>query len=108
MVVDSVTGEILNEPAEIDIYPAKHYITQEERLKKAINDIEEELESRLGINFKKENRLLEAQRLEQRTRYDLEMLQEVGYCAGVENYSRHLDQRPEGSHPLDVDGLHAQ
>jgi excinuclease ABC subunit B len=98
MVVDPLTGEILTEPDEIDIFPAKHYITQEDRLKKAISDIETELDERLKY-FKSENRLLEAQRLEQRARYDLEMLREVGYCSGVENYSRHLDQRPVGSPP---------
>lgn len=98
MVVDPLTGEILSEPDEMDIFPAKHYITQEDRLKQAINDIENELEERLNY-FKKENRLLEAQRLEQRARYDIEMLKEVGYCSGVENYSRHLDQRPVGSPP---------
>lgn len=98
MVVDPLTGEILSEPEEIDIFPAKHYITQEDRLKQAISDIENELEERLNY-FKKENRLLEAQRLEQRARYDIEMLKEVGYCSGVENYSRHLDQRPAGSPP---------
>lgn len=98
MVVDPITGEIYEEPSEIDIYPAKHYITQEDRLKTAIGDIENELDTRLQ-QFKTENRLLEAQRLEQRTRYDLEMLREVGYCSGVENYSRHLDQRAPGSHP---------
>lgn len=98
MVVDPITGEMYEEPSEIDIYPAKHYITQEDRLKTAIGDIENELDTRLQ-QFKTENRLLEAQRLEQRTRYDLEMLREVGYCSGVENYSRHLDQRAPGSHP---------
>lgn len=98
MVVNPLTGEIFSEPDEMDIFPAKHYITQEDRLKQAISDIEAELDERLRY-FKTENRLLEAQRLEQRARYDLEMLKEVGYCSGVENYSRHLDQRPAGSPP---------
>ncbi len=98
MAVNPLTGEILEEPKEIEIFPAKHYITQEDRLKIAINDIEAELEARLA-QLKSENKLLEAQRLEQRSRYDLEMLREVGYCSGVENYSRHLDQRAPGTPP---------
>jgi excinuclease ABC subunit B len=98
MAFNPMLGEILEEPDEITVYPAKHYITQEDRLKKAIHDIEAELDERIAY-FKSVNRLLEAQRIEQRTRYDLEMLKEVGYCAGIENYSRHLDQRPAGSHP---------
>jgi excinuclease ABC subunit B len=93
-----LTGEIYAEPAQVEIYPAKHYIAQEDLLKKAIADIEGELEERLAY-FKKEGKLLEAQRIEQRTRYDLEMLREVGYCSGIENYSRHLDQRAPGSAP---------
>lgn len=98
MEINPVTGEVYAEPGRYDIFPAKHYITEEQRLKKAIEDIEAELEQRLKY-FKENNRLLEAQRIEQRTRYDLEMLREVGYCSGVENYSRHLDQRPAGSPP---------
>ena len=93
-----ITGEVSGNPEQVDIYPAKHYITQEDRLKKALADIESELDEQLKY-FRKENKLLEAQRLEQRTNYDLEMLREVGTCAGVENYSRHLDQRPAGSPP---------
>lgn len=96
--LNPVTGEIYAEPEKIDIFPAKHYIAVEDRLKKAIGDIEEELDMQLAF-FKKNEKLLEAQRLEQRTRYDLEMLKEVGYCSGIENYSRHLDQRPAGSAP---------
>jgi len=92
------TGEMYQDLDEIDIYPAKHYITVEERMKQAIHDIETELDTRLKW-LKANEKLLEYQRLEQRTRYDLEMLREVGYCAGIENYSRHLDQRPEGSAP---------
>lgn len=98
MELNPVTGEIYGEPDRVDVFPAKHYITQEDRLKQAIADIEVELEDRVKY-FKNNNKLLEAQRLEQRTRYDLEMLREVGYCSGVENYSRHLDQRPSGSPP---------
>ncbi len=98
LTINPLTGEIYDEPQTIDIYPAKHYITQEDRLKQAIADIESELENQLRV-LKSQNRLLEAQRIEQRTRYDLEMLKEVGYCSGIENYSRHLDQRPAGSPP---------
>ena len=98
VVYSPITGEVFEEPQQIDVFPAKHYITQEDRLKKAITDIEVELEDRLNF-FKNEGKLLEAQRLEQRTRYDLEMLREVGYCSGVENYSRHLDQRAAGTPP---------
>jgi excinuclease ABC subunit B len=93
-----LTGEVLDEPESVDIYPAKHYITVEERMKKSVQDIENELEDRLRY-FRSQDSLLEAQRLEQRTRYDLEMLREVGYCSGIENYSRHLDQRSAGSPP---------
>ena len=98
LILNPITGEILDDVAEIEIYPAKHFITEEERLKKALNDIEVELDERLQI-FKREEKYLEAQRLEQRTRFDLEMMREIGYCSGIENYSRHLDQRPKGSAP---------
>ena len=93
-----ISGEIFASPVRIEIYPAKHYIAAEDRLKQAINDIEQELEAQIGY-FKQNERLLEAQRIEQRTRYDLEMLREVGYCSGIENYSRHLDQRAAGTPP---------
>ncbi len=96
--LNPVSGEIYDHPASIDIYPAKHYIANEDRLKKAITDIETELEDQLAY-FKANDKFLEAQRIEQRTRYDIEMLKEVGYCSGIENYSRHLDQRPPGSAP---------
>ncbi len=96
--INPVTGEILDELDEVQIYPAKHFITEEDRLRKAISDIETELDERLKL-FKSQEKLLEAQRLEQRTRFDLEMMREIGYCSGIENYSRHLDQRPEGSAP---------
>lgn len=98
LIYNPLTGEIYEEPDQVDIYPAKHYIAQEDRLKQAITDIESELEERLAF-FKQEGKLLEAQRIEQRTRYDLEMLREVGYCSGIENYSRHLDQRSPGTPP---------
>jgi excinuclease ABC subunit B len=93
-----VTGELLAERDEASIYPAKHYITQEDKLKESLAEIQAELEERLAW-LRSKDKLLEAQRLEQRTRYDLEMLREVGYCSGIENYSRHLDQRPQGSPP---------
>ena len=96
--INPVTGEILEELDEVQIYPAKHFITEEDRLRKALNDIENELDGQLKV-FKSQEKLLEAQRLEQRTRFDLEMLREIGYCSGIENYSRHMDQRPEGSAP---------
>ena len=95
---DPVTAEILAERESVAIYPAKHFITEGEKLKQALTAIEDELSEHLSA-LKAKEKLLEAQRLEQRTRYDLEMLREVGYCAGIENYSRHLDQRPAGSPP---------
>jgi excinuclease ABC subunit B len=93
-----LTGEVLAERDNISVYPAKHFITEEEKLKAALQDIERELGEHL-TKLRSHEKLLEAQRLEQRTRYDLEMLREVGYCAGIENYSRHLDQRAAGSPP---------
>jgi excinuclease ABC subunit B len=96
--MDYLTGEIRQEMAEVSIFPAKHFITENEKLEKAIEDIQTELTERIE-HFKSTEQLLEAQRIEQRARYDLEMLREVGYCSGIENYSRHLDQRPEGSPP---------
>ncbi|MCH7738941.1 MAG: excinuclease ABC subunit UvrB [Chloroflexi bacterium] len=96
--LDPLTGEILRERDEIDIYPAKHFVTSEERLQNGIKGIEEELEIRLK-ELRAQGKLLEEQRLESRTRYDLEMLRETGYCAGVENYSMHLGGRQPGSRP---------
>ena len=93
-----VTGEIFDEPKEVSIYPAKQYLTAADKMKQAISDIESELDERLKF-YKETGKFLEAQRLEQRARYDLEMLKEVGYCSGIENYSRHLDQRATGTHP---------
>lgn len=93
-----LTGELRRELSAVAIYPAKHFITEEEKLQKAIADINTELEERIEY-FKSQDKLLEAQRIEQRTKYDLEMLREVGYCSGIENYSRPLDQRPQGSSP---------
>jgi excinuclease ABC subunit B len=96
--LDYLTGEIRKEMSEVNIYPAKHFITEEEKTEAAIRDIQAELEERIEY-YKANEQFLEAQRIEQRTRYDLEMLREVGYCSGIENYSRHLDQRPQGSPP---------
>jgi len=96
--VDALTGEILSERQHVAIFPASHFVTREEKMKIAIKNIEAELEEQLKY-FKDNNQLLEAQRLEQRTRYDLEMMQEMGFCSGVENYSRHLTLRPPGSTP---------
>ena len=95
---DRVTGEILSQPESISIYPAKHFITEREKLEAAVGDIEAEMTDRLA-HLQSEGKLLEAERLRQRTTYDLEMLREVGYCSGIENYSRHLDRRPAGSPP---------
>ena len=95
---DAVTGELRRELDTVSIYPAKHFITDEDKLKQAITDIERELQERIAY-YKSREMLLEAQRIEQRTLYDLEMLREIGYCAGIENYSRHLDQRAQGSAP---------
>jgi len=96
--VNPLTGEILSEPEQVDIYPAKHYLAGDDRLKESIANIEKELEERVAF-YKTNDKLLEAQRIDQRTRYDLEMLREVGTCAGIENYSRQLDQRAPGTHP---------
>jgi excinuclease ABC subunit B len=98
-VVNILTGEYVESVDELKIFPAKHYITPDEKLRRAIDAIEEELVDRLKF-FKDAGKLLEAQRLEQRTRYDLDMLREVGYCNGVENYSRHLSGREAGSTPF--------
>lgn len=98
MQFSPVTGEVFDEPNEVSIYPAKQYLTAADKLKDAITDIEAELDERLKF-YKETGKHLEAQRLEQRARYDLEMLKEVGYCSGVENYSRHLDRRAAGTHP---------
>ncbi|MFO7265685.1 MAG: excinuclease ABC subunit UvrB [Bacillota bacterium] len=96
--VDPLTGEILGEKDEVRIYPATHFITPEEKLRRAIESIEAELKERVEW-FKSRGMLLEAQRLQQRTMHDLEMLREVGYCPGIENYSRHLDGRAPGEPP---------
>ncbi|MFD1739360.1 excinuclease ABC subunit UvrB [Bacillus salitolerans] len=96
--VDALTGEIIADRDHVAIFPASHFVTREEKLKVAIENIEKELEERLA-EMRENGKLLEAQRLEQRTRYDLEMMREMGFCSGIENYSRHLTLRPEGSTP---------
>jgi excinuclease ABC subunit B len=96
--VDPLTGELLTEKKAIDIFPAKHFITTGEKLQLAIRDIQDELEQRLK-ELEAEDKRLEAQRLKQRTMYDLEMMAEMGYCSGIENYSRHMDRRLEGQTP---------
>ncbi len=96
--VDPTTGEILESLEKVSVYPAKHFVTPKDRLESAISAIRKELKTQLD-KFTYEGKLLEAQRLEQRTKYDLEMLKEVGYCNGVENYARHLSGRNEGSPP---------
>lgn len=96
--VDALTGEITGEREHVAIFPASHFVTREEKMRLAIENIEKELEDQLSI-LREQNKLLEAQRIEQRTRYDLEMMREMGFCSGIENYSRHLTLRPAGSTP---------
>lgn len=96
--VDALTGELIGDREHVAIFPASHFVTGEEKMKIAIQNIEKELEERLS-ELKADNRLLEAQRLEQRTNYDLEMMREMGFCSGIENYSRHLTLREPGSTP---------
>lgn len=98
VIIDPISGHLLHEEEELTIYPASHFITPRERTRHAIVTIEKELVERLA-ELRKEEKLLEVQRLEQRTRYDLEMMQEMGYCSGIENYSRHLDGRASGRPP---------
>ena len=96
--VDSLTGELLAEKESVDIFPAKHFVTSPEKLEPAIADIKAEMAERVE-EFNRQGKLLEAARIEQRTNYDIEMLTQLGYCSGVENYSRHLQRRPPGSPP---------
>ena len=95
---DPLTGKVISKITHAYIYPASHYATTSEKTEKAIISIEKELEERIK-EFESENKLLEAQRIEQRTKYDIEMLKEIGFCSGIENYSAHLSQRPRGSRP---------
>ncbi|NPV49417.1 MAG: excinuclease ABC subunit UvrB [Armatimonadetes bacterium] len=98
LLVDQLTGEVLDARDRLTIYPATHFVASRERIEAALRAIEQELEERLAF-FHREGKLLEAQRLEQRTRYDMEMIREIGYCQGIENYSRHLDGRAPGQPP---------
>ena len=96
--INYLTGEVISLLNHIMIFPASHYATSQDKIKKAVASIEDELTERLQV-LKSQNKLVEAQRLEQRTLYDIEMLTEIGFCTGIENYSRHLSQRPAGSRP---------
>ena len=96
--IDPLTGEILDQRQAVQVFPAKHFVTQADVLNQAIKVIEAELETRLA-EFRAQDKLLEAQRLEQRTLYDIEMMREIGYCSGIENYSRHMEGRTEGDPP---------
>ena len=97
-LIDAITGDYINEVQSVPIYPAKYFVTTKDQVTKGIRTIEAELKERLEV-FWSDEKYLEAQRLEQRTRYDIEMMREIGYCSGIENYSRHMDGRPEGSRP---------
>ncbi len=98
LVIEPLTGEIIEERDDVIIFPATHYVASRNRIERALASIEAELEERLAY-FRSQGKLLEAQRLEQRTRYDLEMIREIGYCKGIENYSRHFDGRAPGEPP---------
>lgn len=100
-IIDSLTGNILREVDSAPIYPAKYFVTDRDKMQKAIHNIELELAERLEV-FRKDEKYLEAQRLEQRTRFDIEMMKEIGYCSGIENYSRHMDGRAPGSRPFNL------
>jgi excinuclease ABC subunit B len=97
-IIDSTTGKVLQEIDSAPIYPAKYFVTDRDKLQKAVYNIDLELEEQLKY-FRSEEKYLEAQRIEQRTRFDIEMMKEIGYCSGIENYSRHMDGRPAGSRP---------
>ena len=98
-IIDSITGDVIKEVDSIPIYPAKYFVTTKEQVNRAIISIEEELRDQLKY-FWSQEKYVEAQRLEQRTKFDIEMMREIGYCSGVENYSRHMDGRPPGSRPF--------
>jgi excinuclease ABC subunit B len=100
-IIDSLTGNIIREVDSAPIYPAKYFVTDREKMQKAIHNIELELTERLD-EFRKAEKYLEAQRLEQRTKFDIEMMKEIGYCSGIENYSRHMDGRAAGSRPFNL------
>ena len=98
-IIDSITGDVIQVVDSIAIYPAKYFVTTRAQVNRAIQTIEEELRERLQYYWKEE-KYVEAQRLEQRTKFDIEMMREIGYCSGIENYSRHMDGRPPGSRPF--------
>ncbi len=100
-IINVITGEIINETDSIPIYPAKYFVSNKEQTLRAIQTIESELKEHLEY-FRSQEKYVEAQRLEQRTRYDIEMMKEIGYCAGIENYSRYMDNRPAGSRPFNL------
>jgi excinuclease ABC subunit B len=95
---DRKSGEIITAEESVVVYPAKYFVTSEEKIQSALKNIRIELDER-AIELQKEGKLIEAQRIEQRTNFDIEMIQEVGYCTGIENYSRHMDHRAPGSRP---------
>jgi len=100
-VIDSVTGDVIREIESTPIYPAKYFVSNRDQMQNAIYGIEQDLEEQLKY-FRKEEKYLEAQRLEQRTKFDIEMMKEIGYCSGIENYSRYMDGRPPGSRPYNL------
>lgn len=100
-IIDSITGDVLREVDSVPIYPAKYFVSNRDQIQKAIYSIEQELDERLKY-FRKEEKYLEAQRIEQRTKFDIEMMKEIGYCSGIENYSRHMDGRTPGSRPYNL------
>jgi excinuclease ABC subunit B len=100
-IIDSVTGKVIHEVESAPIYPAKYFVTDRDKMQKAIYNIEQELAEQLSV-LRKEEKYLEAQRLEQRTKFDIEMMKEIGYCSGIENYSRHMDGRTSGSRPFNL------
>lgn len=98
-IIDSITGDVIQQVENVPIYPAKYFVTTRDQVNKAIQTIDEELRERLKYYWAEE-KYVEAQRLEQRTKFDIEMMREIGYCSGIENYSRHMDARPPGSRPF--------
>ena len=100
-IIDSITGEVIKEVDSTAVYPAKYFVSNRDQVQRAIHDIEIELDERLKF-FRSQEKYLEAQRLEQRTKFDIEMMKEIGYCSGIENYSRHMDGREPGSRPYNL------
>lgn len=100
-IIDSITGEVIKEVDSTPVYPAKYFVSNRDQVQRAIHDIEIELDERLKF-FRSEEKYLEAQRIEQRTKFDIEMMKEIGYCSGIENYSRHMDGRAPGTRPYNL------